>query len=172
MRTVVITAALSFCACASAPKNILGDSEMAKKFAPISFLVGDWDGTGATASSGQQSAGSFTLGPDLGTHVLTRRGFNMNGTQLHEDLTVIYLQGTDLRADYWDNEGHVIRYQVFPQPQAKQVVFESNPLPDGSQYRLTYHAVDDDTLELKFDVGHAGSDYQPYLNGTLKRRKK
>ncbi len=190
MQKLIVVVALSLCACASSQKNILGDSEMAKKFAPIAFLVGDWDGSGsapgaaaapaatATPADGQpaqpapQSVGSFSIGPDLSTHVLTRRAFNMSGTQLHEDLTIIYLQGADMRADYWDNEGHTIRYQVYPQPQAKQVVFESNPLPDGAQFRLTYHSIDDDTLELKFDIGHAGGEYQPYVAGVLKRRKK
>ena len=170
MRTFVCLVALALCACAS-KKPILGESAEAQKFAPLAFLVGDWDGQGVGANS-QGNTGSFTLAADLQTHVLTRRGFNISGSKVHEDLTVIYLQGNDIRADYYDNEGHNIRYQVFPQPQTKQVVFESNPQADGTQYRLTYRAIDDDHIELKFDIGHAGSDFQPYLNGTLQRRKK
>lgn len=169
MRKTVCVVALALCACA-AKKPILGDSPEGQKFAPLAFMVGDWDGQGAGANG--QSTGSFSLSPDLQTHVLTRRGFNVNGTQLHEDLTVIYLQGNDIRADYWDNEGHTIRYQVFPQPQAKQVVFESNSQGDGQRFRLTYRSIDDDHLEMKFDIGHAGAEFQPYVSGQLSRKKK
>ncbi|MFT3841474.1 MAG: hypothetical protein QM723_31085 [Myxococcaceae bacterium] len=170
MRTTVCVVALALCACAT-KKPILGESPEAQKFAPLSFMVGDWDGQSSGGAG--PSTGTFTLGPDLQTHVLTRRGFNItNGTQVHEDLTVIYIQGNDLRADYWDNEGHTVRYQVFPQPQAKQVVFESNPQGDGTQYRVTYRSLDDDHIEMKLDIGHAGSDFQPSVSGQLSRKKK
>ncbi len=162
--------ALLLCACAT-QHSVLGDSEQAKRFAPLAFLVGEWEGAGQGSTG--QSLGSFTVQPDLGTNVLVRRGVNVGAdARVHEDLTVIYARGAELRADYWDNEGHVIRYQIVSQPQDKSVVFESTPGPDGMHYRLTYRPVNDDTLELHFDLAPTGQDYKPYLSGSLTRKKK
>jgi hypothetical protein len=168
MKNALMVTAVLLCACASKPP-VLGDSAEGKIFAPLAFMVGDWDGQ--PGASGHP-VGSFSLTSALQTHVLYRNGFKIDGTSVVEDHMVIYLQGNDIRADYYDNLGHVLRYQVYPQPQNKIVVFESNPGSDGAIYRATYHSLDDDTIEVKFDQGHAGSDFQPYLNGTMKRRKK
>ena len=169
MKSAVMVAVLA-CGCASQP-GALGNSAEAKQFAPLAFLVGDWEGV-AVGSTGQ-SVGSFTVAPDLSTRVLIRRGFNTSaGGALHEDLMVIYPEATGFRADYWDNESHVLHYHVYPQPQAKQVVMESNPLPDGTTFRLSYRALDDNSLEVHFDLAPAGKDYTAYLQGTVKRRVK
>ncbi len=165
----LILSTLALFSCAT-QRNVLGDSPEAKKFAPLAALVGDWEGVGV--GSNGQSVGSFTLAPDLGTHVLVRRSFNSSPQGLHEDMTIIYPEADGFRADYWDNEGHVIRYRVYPQPENKAVVFESSPGADGSQFRLTYRFTGDDTIELRFDVGRVAFDFKNYLTGTLQRRKK
>jgi hypothetical protein len=43
-------------ACAT-QHNALGDSEQARAFAPLAFLVGEWEGTGAGANG--QSMGTW-----------------------------------------------------------------------------------------------------------------
>jgi hypothetical protein len=63
----------------------------------------------------------------------------------HDDLLVIYTEHGSLKADYFDSEGHVIRYAVRPQSE-KSVVLVSEPPPGEPTYRLTYTAGADGVL--------------------------
>ncbi|MGO9231334.1 MAG: hypothetical protein ACLQKA_19260 [Bryobacteraceae bacterium] len=87
---------------------------------PVQFLVGRWTGEGG----GEPGAGSgaFTLAPDLQGKILVRKSFAAYPAAAdrpafrHDDLIVVYRDGpsAELRAMYWDNEGHVIAYTVKP----------------------------------------------------------
>jgi len=79
----------------------------------------------------------------------------------HDDLMVIYLEGTP-RAIYFDSEGHVIRYKIsFPADES--VVFESDGTQPGPKYRLSYW-IEKGSLKGKFEVAPPGSEYKTYMS--------
>lgn len=116
----------------------------------LRFLQGDWVAEGA----------SFSLRPELGGKILVRH----NKTGAHEDLMVI--QGN--HADYWDNEGHVIRYTVTAD--GKSAVFLSEGDAAGPRYRLTYILTAADTVSIKFEIAPPGKPFQKYLEGNARRK--
>ncbi len=82
------------------------------------FLLGKWVAEGG-GQPGQASGGGFSFDFDLQERVLVRRNYSeypataSKPPSRHDDLMVIYQEpekGT--RAEYFDNEGHVIHYSV------------------------------------------------------------
>jgi hypothetical protein len=141
------------------------------------FLIGAWVSEGQPGGG----SGSFTLEPDLRGRVLVRR----NTADLpaakgrpagrHEDLMVVYREqgGKQVRASYFDSEGHAIQYSVTPLPDKKGLVFISNPDPSGPRFRLTYTKREGDKVAVKFEVALAGKrdEFSTYLEGTVRRKK-
>lgn len=89
----------------------------------------------------------------------------------HDDLLVIYNERESLRADYFDSEGHVIRYAVRPQ-NANVVVFVSDPSPNEPRYRLTYSMAASGVLLGSFDIASpaAPDTFKPYLSWKARKR--
>jgi hypothetical protein len=145
----------------------------APDWGPAQFLIGHWTGEGSGQPGASTGAFSFTADPD--GKVLTRRSFaeypaaDGKPASRHDDLTVVYHGETagELRAIYFDSEGHVIRYSVTASPGG--VVFVSDGKPDEARYRLTYTATGKDTLRLQFEVAAPGKDFVRYLDGTMRR---
>lgn len=135
--------------------------------APLKFLVGDWVG------EGDGGTGAFSFKFDVQDSVLVRRNhaeYPAKGTQsatVHDDLLVIFKEGNDLRAMYWDNEKHVIRYVVTPN--ATGAEFVSEKANDAPQFRLTYRKTSDDKLEIAFEIAPPGKPFTPYLKGVAHR---
>jgi hypothetical protein len=137
------------------------------------FLIGHWTGEG----SGQPgvSAGAFWFTPDLQGKVLIRRSFadypaaDGRPASRHEDLMVVYHgeAAGELRAIYFDNEDHVIRY--FGTASTGGVVFVSDGKPGEVRYRLTYTSTGKDTLKLQFEVAAPGKDFVRYLEASVRR---
>ena len=68
----------------------------------------------------------------------------------HEDLMVIYAEGPGpLKAIYFDNEGHVIRYTASALD-AKSVTFLSDAVKGQPRFRLSYNAPGADRLSGEF----------------------
>jgi hypothetical protein len=115
----------------------------ADPWAAVRFLVGEWVGEG----SGQpgQGTGGFSFRFDLGARILVRRDHSEyprshdRPAVVHDALMVVYPQpGRDaLAAVYFDNEGHVIRYEVSAAREGT-VVLLSEAAGGGPRYRLTY----------------------------------
>jgi hypothetical protein len=145
----------------------------AQDWGPAQFLVGHWIGEG----SGQPGAGTgaFSFTPDLQGKVLMRRSFaeypaaGGKAASRHDDLMVVYRDETtaDLRAIYFDNEGHIIRYSG--KASAGGVVFVSEGGPGEMRYRLTYTATGKDTLKLQFEVATPGKEFVSYLEAAARR---
>jgi hypothetical protein len=145
----------------------------AQDWGPAQFLVGHWTGEG----SGQPGSGTgaFSFIPDVQGKVLIRRSFaeypaaGGKPASRHDDLTVIYHDETtgELRAVYFDNEDHVIRYSGKASPGG--VVFVSDGKPSEMRYRLTYTATGKDTLKLQFEVATPGHDFVSYLEANARR---
>ncbi len=139
------------------------------EWAPLAFLVGDWEATG-TGRPGAQK-GTFSFRPDVQGHVLIRRNLSESAAGRHEDLLVIYQEpkGT-FRALYLDNEGHVIHYGVTAGGAGKQAVFLSDGPEAGPRFRLTYRLGADGTLASSFELASPGSGaFRTYLEGSARR---
>jgi hypothetical protein len=110
----------------------------------LNFLEGTWTAK-ALGDSGAAASGRYTFQRELDGHVLARHSTsdpNCKGPATfdcaHGDLLYIFEDspGQALKAIYFDNEGHVIRYDVST-PTSTSVIFLSEPA-SGPQFRLTY----------------------------------
>ena len=88
----------------------------------------------------------------------------------HDDLMVIYADGDALKADYFDNEGHVIRYDVASK-RDREVVFQSAPAAKEPGYRLSYVMMPEGLLKGQFEVSPPGDReaFKIYLSWTARR---
>jgi hypothetical protein len=118
----------------------------------LQFLAGEWVGEGAAGAC------SFTF--DLQRKVMVRKSFAEAPTFRHEDLMVVYLD-KDLKAIYFDSEGHVIHYTIEAGPDSVRFLSE--------QYRLTYRK-EGDKLLLDFDIAPPGKAFSNYLHATLRKK--
>ena len=76
---------------------------------------------------------------------------------------VIYHQDNRLRADFYDSEGHVIRYAITA-PADGHAVFVSDRIDGQPRYRLTYKLVGS-TLKGRFEIAppNAPDVFKTYL---------
>ncbi len=151
-----------------------GSKAPADPWAAWAPLVGEWVGEG----SGQPGSGpgGFSFEKALDGRVLVRKSFSeYPATQdrpaaRHEDLMVVYHDGPATRADYWDNEGHVIRYEVsFPTPTS--VVFVSAAAPGAPRFRLTYAWTEPGRVSIDFAIAAPGApaEFRSYVSGSARR---
>ena len=147
----------------------------AEDWGPLEFLIGRWTGQGSgTPGNG---GGAFSFTPDLQRQILVRKSFAEypaaagKPAYRHDDLLIVYREGVQgpLRAIYFDNEGHVIRYTV--KASVDGAVFTSEGGRDEARYRMTYRAVGGDQLSFRFEVAAPGKDLAPYIESTLRREK-
>ena len=131
-------------------------AQTASRLEPLRFLLGEWQGVGDQAGA----TGGFAFKSSVQDRVIVRTNYSntpataSSPASRHDDLMVIYLEGDSIKADYFDNEGHVIRYVVQPRPGS--VVFLSEARPDEPRYRLTYGRADDTTITGSFEVAPPG----------------
>src|SRR4051812_18176057 len=105
-------------------------------FSSLGFLIGEWEAV--DTPPGESGTFSFTLAVQdhviVRTNQATYAATAERPASRHDDLLVIYGERGSLRADYFDSEGHVIRYAVRAQ-NANAVVFVSDPSPNEPRYR-------------------------------------
>ena len=139
------------------------------------FLIGEWVGEG----SGQpgEGSGGFTFSTDLQGRILVRKNFaDYPATKdrpafRHDDLMVTWHGGdTTASADYFDSEGHVIRYRVTANPDSGSWMWQSEPSAGSPGYRLTYTRIDDSRLKISFDIAPPGKPFVPYIKATAHRK--
>ena len=161
MRRIAIVASALFVALAAHPAS----SAPPRVLEPLSFLLGTWDAPGPNQSSGRTV---FALG--LQDQVMIRNNSadypaaDGKPAVRHEDLMVIYPVGNVARADYYDSEGHAIRYVVIPAGQGR-ALFLSDLIEKEPRYRLTYVLQPDGTLAGSFEVAPPGQPdaFKSYL---------
>lgn len=136
---------------------------------PFAFLVGEWIASG----SGQPGVGSGTavFTRDLQDRVLLRKSYaeypsvgDEPGNR-HDDLMVIYVgPGGGVLADYYDSEGHLIRYMVHS-PETGHAVFVSEAVGSEPRFRLSYTLTPDGTLDGEFEIAPPGTPeaFKSYL---------
>ena len=138
-------------------------------------LLGDWSGAGGGAPGESVGGSSFRF--DLDGHVLVRRSVSdvpaAEGRPAthHEDLLVVYPGASPARASavYFDNEGHVIRYEAAWSADSVVLTLESAAGAPGPRFRLTYELPAADTMTVTFEVAAPGGDFRKYVGGALKR---
>ncbi len=147
-------------------------------WAPFEFLIGSWSALGS-GQPGEPASGSAKFSFGLDKKVLIRNNRakieprpGEKAGPVHEDLMVIYRQPgeTKFLADYFDNEGHVIRYVIsFPQA-GTTAVFESEGSEKVPRFRLVYLAGKEGTITVDFLVAPPGGEFKSYARGTMRRQ--
>ena len=141
----------------------------------LEFLMGDWTGTGS--GSPGQGSGSFSFKEDLQGKVVVRKNraeypaTKDRPAYAHDDLMIVYRETPQApeHAIYFDNEGHVIRYDFHASKDGRQIVFESTAEPEAPRYRLTYTRVDQAQLGIKFEVAAPGGAFKTYIEAAAHR---
>jgi hypothetical protein len=115
-------------------------------FKALAFLEGTWEAKTTGGSATAQGSGSYTFVRELRGHVLARHTDRAKGCRgpkefdcEHSDLLYVFQESPEqpLKAIYFDNEGHVIHYEVAT-PDAGTAVFSSSASAAGPRFRLRY----------------------------------
>jgi hypothetical protein len=140
-------------------------------------FLGTWEGVGGGGPG--QGSGSFSFTPELQGAVLVRHNYSQYSATReklayrHDDLMVIYPDGPQIRADYWDNEGHVIHYTAEFADFGRRLIMTSAASQSGPRYRLTYLKTGDNDLNLTFEIAppHAPEKFKTYIEATARRKQ-
>lgn len=141
------------------------------------FLIGHWVGEEGGGAPGQSTSGEAWFKLDLQGRVLIRTDHSEYPANkdhpafAHDGLMIIWAEpGGRVRADYWDNEGHVIRYTATSD--GKTATFVSDEAPQQPRYRLTYTQTAPDHVTVKFEIAPPGKaeQFQMYVQGKTRRK--
>ncbi|HRY43313.1 MAG TPA: hypothetical protein P5164_05135 [Thermoanaerobaculia bacterium] len=138
-------------------------------------LLGEWKGGGSGAPGAGGGGSSFRL--ELDGHVLVRRNVadypaaEGRPAAHHEDLLVVSPGATPSTgsAVYFDNEGHVIRYDASWSADGAVLTLVSDAAAPGPRFRLTYACPAPDEMTVTFEVAPPGGAFRRYLGGDLRR---
>ncbi|MBI4890370.1 MAG: hypothetical protein HY821_07070 [Acidobacteria bacterium] len=140
----------------------------------LSQLAGEWEGVGSGAPG--EAQGRFTIAFDLQKQILVRRNWAeypataQRKAFRHDDLMVIYREAGAVKAEYFDNEGHVIRYTV--SASGERIVFLGDAVAGQPRFRFTYTIRTDGELGIEFEI--AGPDaqekFEPYIQARARRK--
>jgi hypothetical protein len=140
------------------------------------YLLGEWDG-GNVGDPGE-GHGRFAFSFDLDRNILVRKSSTVYPDTperpgfTHDDLIIVHVDNdAQMRAIYFDNEGHVIHYEVTVSSDRQTITLQSYPEPTIPQFRFTYIKTGKDTLDARFEMAPPGKPgaFFTYLEGTAKR---
>lgn len=141
--------------------------------AAVSPLLGRWIAEPDPKAPGV--TGWTTFSRDLRDRVVVRKNHASyparegKPASEHDDLMVLFPEEGKLRAEYFDSEGHVIRYEV-QAPGPDRLVFLSEARPGAPRFRLTYAWPTAGTLALTFEIAPPGAtEFRPYISARLRR---
>jgi len=141
------------------------------------YMMGAWEGEG----SGQpgSGSGSYTLKPKLGGCILERKGVTeipaAGGHPFvhHEDVMIVYKnrEGNPVKAMYFDNENHVIPYDITYSD--NKIILVSEASSSMPRFRLTYEKLEDKLVNIRFEMAMSGAqdDFKMYLEGKNRKTK-
>jgi len=143
---------------------------------PLLWLIGDWTATGSGKPG--QGSGGFSFHQDLQGHVLIRKSFSEypatagKPAYRHDDLMIVFPAGKDLRAEYFDNEGHVIGYAISVSSDGNTITFVSEEAATGPRFRLTYRKNSERTLTGTFEIAPPDkpNGFAKYLEWTAQKQ--
>jgi len=136
----------------------------------LQFLVGTWEAHTQGGTAGAAGAGKYTFQAELHNHVLARHSSSEKCSGPadfdceHSDLLYVYQEspGQSYRAIYFDNEGHVIHYDVSV-PTPTTAVLLSEPFRPGPQFRIIYE-LKEAKMYGKFQMRAPGqTEFHSYL---------
>ncbi len=135
----------------------------------LSFLEGTWDAK-TKANGAVTVAGSYSFRRELDGHIMARHASNSacKGPDTfdcnHGDLLYLFRDapGQPVKAIYFDNEGHVIHYDVST-PSPNTALFLSDAAQPGPRFRLVYERKQS-TMDGKFQMQMPGqAEWKSYL---------
>ena len=147
--------------------------DLSPQMKALSFLLGEWQ----AINSPDESTGGFRFAPQLQSRIIVRTNYadypaaNNQAAYHHEDLMIVYQDETlGLRADYFDSEGHVIRYAL-QGIRPNEVVFTSEPTDSAPGYRLRYLLQSDGILAGTFEIAQPNQPdtFTLYLSWTARK---
>jgi hypothetical protein len=140
------------------------------------YLLGEWESE--PTNEPNQSAGRFSFRFDLGENILIRENRSIlpaneaSEEYMHADLMIVYSEAAGAKqAIYFDNEQHVIHYKVSVSADQKTINLESEASASTPQFRFTYHKIDENTLEARFEIAPPGNQDQFLIYREGKARK-
>ena len=146
------------------------DASTSDPLKALAFLEGNWQAT-TRQGADVHVAGTYAFQPELGGHILARHTTSLASCKgpdtfdcEHTDLLYVFQErpGQPLKAIYFDNEGHVIHYNVST-PDTTTVVFLSEATQAGPQFRLTYE-LKNSVMSGKFQMHMPGqNEWKSYL---------
>ncbi len=169
LRVFRICIGMFFVACTALTQPVAKPAD----WSSFHFLVGEWVGDG----SGQpgQGAGRFTFFYDVQNRLLIRKSFadypagENTPAFSHDDLMILYQEDTAMKAMYFDNEGHVIHYNVAVEKADSSWIFLSEPSSSSPGFRLTYKQTGSASVKLTFEIAMPGKPFSPYLTASAHR---
>lgn len=142
------------------------------------YLMGEWEAAGQGRPG--EGVGRFSFTFDLQDKVIVRKSHTDYPATAgrpafsHDDLMVVYAEDDPrkFRADYYDSEGHVIRYAAEFSPDGQTLTFVSYPVPAQPRFRLTYVKLKNNGLGIKFEIAPPGApeDFRVYVAGTARKK--
>lgn len=125
----------------------------------VDFLLGDWVAEGS--GGGGAAPARFSFETSLDGHLVTRRSradypATQDAPARHqEDVLVMYAEGGQVRADYFDNEGRVVHYTVAFAHESATLTFDSGIKEGRPRHRLVYRPLGKDRVEAVLEVAPA-----------------
>ena len=150
-------------------------AQPADAWKPFQFLLGSWVGEGGGGPG--EGKGEFSLAFDLNGHILTRKNFAEYPAQggrpayRHDDLLITYMDPAtkQLRAIFFDGEGHTIRYAVTVHDGS--LLYESEAGEPFPPYRFTYTPNGASRLAGKFEIANdRESPFKTYIDFTARKK--
>lgn len=158
------------CTTSLCAQNAPDTAPVADPWKSLQFLMGTWEAKTQGGSAGAAGSGTYTFQPELRNHVLARHS-SYEGCKgpadfdcEHGDLLYVYRDapGQPYKAIYFDNEGHVIHYNVST-PTTTAAIFLSDSSQPGPQFRLIYE-LKGSTMYGKFQMRMPGqAEFKSYL---------
>ena len=144
-------------------------------WAKLRFLIGNWEATGGGAPG--HATGEFSFALDLQNKVMVRKSHTAYPAAggrpafAHDDLMILYSIGDEVRADYYDNEGHVIRYAGEVAGDGQTITFLSDPIASQPRFRLTYVRRPANELTINFEIAAPNTnDFKVYVEGIAQKK--
>ncbi len=140
------------------------------------FLEGDWEGGDEQDPSQGYGRNSFSF--DLERNIFVRKNRTVFAATpqrpafTHDDLLIIYREPAGaMRGIYFDNEQHVIHYEVSVADDQQTLSLTSDAAPSMPQFRFTYLRTGQDTVDARFEIAPPGKPgaFNLYLQGSMKR---